>query len=125
MNSPDLVEWARPILQEANFLRLAERLEDLLARLGELGQQISGGDEGLFVKRVKDTRNYLTHRDRHKDTVLEGSDRYWHGQAVLWILRALLLQELGLSVDQIAGILKENTSFQWFEESIRQSPADE
>jgi hypothetical protein len=125
MNSPDLVEWARPILQEANFLRLAERLEDLLARLGELGQQISGGDEGLFVKRVKDTRNYLTHRDRHKDTVLEGSDRYWHGQAVLWILRALLLQDLGLSVDQIASILKENTSFQWFEESIRQSPADE
>jgi hypothetical protein len=39
MNSPDLVEWARPILQEANFLRLAERLEDLLARLGHLANR--------------------------------------------------------------------------------------
>jgi hypothetical protein len=125
LNSPDLAGWARPILQEANFLRLAERLDDLLARLGQLGHRISGGDEDLFVKRVKDTRNYLTHRDRKKDTVLEGSDRYWHGQAVLWILRTLLLQELGLSVAQIAGILGENIRFQWFEESIHKSPVNE
>jgi hypothetical protein len=125
LHEEDLAQWARPILQEGNHLRLAERLHGLVGQLDELGHEISGDDEELFVRRIKDTRNYLTHRDRRRDTVLEGAERYWHGQAVLWVLRALLLQELGFSGDETARTLRDTPRFQSFTRSIRNQSEDD
>jgi hypothetical protein len=114
-----LQDWARPILQQANFLRLGERIEGLISPLGNLGIEIAGGDSGRFVRRIVDTRNFLTHQDERKPNVLEVPDRYWHGQALVWLIRAWLLEELGMPGGEVAQSLKRNSRFGEFVEEMR------
>lgn len=115
----DLAGWAESILREANRLRLAERVAGVIGRLGDLGREIVGDDEETFVRRVVQTRNDLTHRDQRGAWVLEEPARYWHGQALDWLLRASLLVDLGFSSEEVGSRIRRNTRYDWFRSQLR------
>jgi hypothetical protein len=111
-------KWAMEILEKSNYLKLRERLEALVNELGELGQQIVGGDVPTFVKRVKVTRDYLTHREVKRSSVLEDFPRYWHTRALLWILRAWILNQLGFSKEETDQRISMNLRFKSFQRNF-------
>ncbi len=115
---PQLVEWARPILREANRPRLSQRLRGMIARLGALGNEIAGRDEDKFVRRVVQTRNYLTHRTEMSPEVLGEPARYWHGQALEWLLRGSLLLDLGFDANDVASRIQRNPRYTWFRSQL-------
>lgn len=92
---PELSDWAGAILGGSNRLHLSDRLSQLVDGLGILKMPLTANDPGTFVRRVVKTRNFLTHRDKEHLQVLDGGDRYWHGQALEWIVRTWLLYEMG------------------------------
>jgi hypothetical protein len=92
LEDEELAAWADEILRKANWLNLRARLVALVQDLEpEIQKSIVGSSTDLFVARVVETRNYLTHRDEKTKNVLEGEALFWHSQALLWILRYQLL----------------------------------
>jgi len=106
------------MLQEANRLRLADRVAGVIDRLGDLGREIVGDDVDGFVRRIVQTRNYLTHRDEKKSAVLDEPARYWHGQALDWLLRASLLLDLGFGDEESASRIRRTSRYQWFRSQL-------
>lgn len=92
----DLREWAGSVLGASNYLHLSDRLSEVVAGLGELKGPLTNNDPERFVRRVVKTRNYLTHRDLQHDEVLDLVGQHWYGQALGWMVRTWLLDELGL-----------------------------
>lgn len=107
-----VASWAREILGGSNWYTLRDRLGQLIDAAGDLGQALVGGQGDSFVGRIVDTRNYLTHRVERRSEVLEGERRYWHWQALAWLVRAHMLLELGYSLEQAASLVRENLVFQ-------------
>jgi hypothetical protein len=115
--------WAKAILTSANQRTLRERLSWLVARTGELREVVTGGEPDQFVARVADTRNHLTHLGNGKNTVLEGEARYWHGQALGWLLRFFLLVKLGFTEQEAIEAIRENQRFIGFSRKLAESVA--
>jgi hypothetical protein len=119
-----LSAWAKPILTSANQRTLRERLSWLVDRAGELRQPVTGGEPDQFVARVADTRNYLTHLGKMKRTVLGDEARYWHGQALGWLLRFFLMAKLGFTDEESIQAIKRNQRFIGFSRNLAESVAD-
>jgi hypothetical protein len=68
----------KSMLKFANEPSLRKRLKELLGQLSDEMRQALADDQGHFIERVVDTRNYLTHLDEYsRGNVLEtGQDFY-------------------------------------------------
>ncbi len=116
---PDLKSWAVPILAESNRFHLTKRLEQLLVAADSMGELISVPDRETFLKRTVKTRNYLTHHGEKHPLVLSGlSDLFWHGEALAWLLRVLLMGQLGFSEEEIAKRVGRTPRFQGFRKGM-------
>lgn len=114
ITDPQVASWAREILVRSNWYTLRDRLGQLIEAVGSLAPELDGGDAGSFVGRIVDTRNYLTHRMERRGEVLDGERRYWHWQALAWLVRAHLLLELGYTLEQATSLVQQNLVFQQF-----------
>ncbi len=123
ITDPRLARWAREILGGSNWYKLRDRLDQLIDALGGLGPELVGGDADQFVGRIVDTRNYLTHRVERRGEVLEGERRYWHWQALAWLVRTHLLLELGYTLEETASLVQQNQVFQQYRAGFAKAEA--
>jgi len=103
---------------------LGDRLGQLFVEAGAFAEKIAGADPELFVRRIIKTRTYLTHRGYRHPLVLDGSARFWHGQALAWVVRALLLGELGFAAEEVASRIERTPRFQAFQAGMKEEAAD-
>jgi hypothetical protein len=104
-------DWLRQALSYANNKSLKEYLINLIEGAKPLSERLfSNPDE--FSKWVRDTRNYLTHRDT------EGNNRVASGDtldlmiySLLWLFRIHFLLEVGFDHDQCNKLLKMNSNY--------------
>jgi ApeA N-terminal domain 1 len=60
---------------------------DLRSPNGILNYMPAIPDKETFVRRIVKTRNHLTHLGDDLEHVLTNPARYWHGQALAWLVR--------------------------------------
>lgn len=117
-----LREWAEQSLRDSNWYRLRGRLEQLLAAAGDIGNEIADPDPDLFLRRTVKTRNYLTHHgERHPLVIDRAAVLFWHGEALAWLVRSLLLRDLGFSQDEMAERIRRTPRFQGFKKGLKDS----
>lgn len=123
ITDPQIAHWAREILGGSNWYAFRDRLGQLIDAVGDLGPELVGGNRDSFVGRIVDTRNYLTHRVGRRGEVLDGERRYWHWQALAWLVRAHLLLELGFTLEEAAALVRANLVFQQYRSRFAQAEA--
>jgi len=99
-------QWLKEKLQFSNEPTLAIRLSDLWTEFAQsVGASIPSKD--MFVKKVKDTRNYLTHYNRDlRSKAISGKELEYFTVLLQVLLEYWLLRELGFSEHQAAEQLK-------------------
>ena len=104
-------EWLKGVLAYSNEPRLEQRLNELLERVQAVVSPVID-DTAKFAKKVKNTRNYLTHFDKRLERrAARGSELFWLTRKLSYVLQVCLLLELGLSLDKCATLLHRNQSF--------------
>jgi hypothetical protein len=133
--------WVRQRLLDLGDLTFSERLHRLVARLEGLGEEIAGRateHEGntatgatptkgrdLWVRQVTRTRNGFAHPKRNSP---EDITRYAMEMQVLykslsWALTAILLLDIGVSLDDIAADFRLSSRYNVFrQDAIQQWP---
>lgn len=95
----EVVGWATRILQGRNDRSLPQMIEALAAACGQAGGNLLAAAPG-FARQAAALRAGVAHG---------GSDRpdplvaYWHGQALLWLMRIVLLAEAGVPVERTSA----------------------
>ena len=93
--SPEYKDWLQGKLNFANEISLAERLREILSTYTEIFGPFSGQED--FIKKIKDTRNYLTHYDlKSKHKAASGTELYHLSQCLKFLIEMCLFRELGL-----------------------------
>ena len=103
---PDRREWLEARLKYDNELSLRQRLKRLIVPF----RQWFGNSRNreMFVGRVVDTRNYLTHYDQSlADSAADGQELYELCEKLDALIQLNLLKEIGLSEDAIRSIVQD------------------
>lgn len=103
--------WLQEQLAYGNEPRLRDRLTDLIT-LTEPVMLPLVGDAHTFARSVTNTRNYLTHYDqRLKDKHASGEELYRLTQKLSVLVRACLLNDLGVTPTQAATMFQRNEEY--------------
>jgi hypothetical protein len=119
-NTPqEYQEWLGKKLDFSNQPSLHERLSEMIESVKEVIEPLVG-DIDLFIKKVKDTRNYFTHYDKsNKKKAMQGSNLFWLIQSLSFLLQALLLAELGFSSGEIKGFISSKSMFNLVRDNLK------
>lgn len=105
----DRKEWLTSRLTHGNEISLASRLKAIVNDFGEAVGNPK--DITKLVRRIVDTRNYLTHFDEAlKALAARGKDMWVLCQKMEALLQLHLLQKIGFSKDEIKSILSGTSS---------------
>lgn len=104
-------KWLKQRLEYGNEPTLQMRLSDLLdATQPVMSSLITKRSQ--FVRKVVDTRNYLTHYDDRLRSRVAGRDElHYVTQALSFMVEACLLGELGLAPEQCAELFRRNRRY--------------
>jgi hypothetical protein len=104
-------DWLKEQLAYGNEPRLADRLIELVTTVDEsIGPLVR--DPEVFVREVKDTRNYNTHYDERLKNKAATGERMVELIDILGVLmEACLLRELGFSPDQRATVFNDQQHY--------------
>jgi hypothetical protein len=103
-------EWARRVLSNANQLSLRVRVQEIVDQAVRAGMPLGPDDPTVFAKEVSDARN----RPSHGGSLLEGGNLdhlYRVFQGLDWMLKGILLSQLGISTVTVANRLNHNSEF--------------
>jgi ApeA-like protein/HEPN superfamily Apea-like protein len=104
-------EFVRTRLSYANEPSFHDRLLDLVRRAGDAVDRLIP-DAGAFVRKVKNTRNYLTHGDeRLKRKTASDEELYYLSNKLGFVLLVNYLQWLDFGPDEIAAMVQRNRRF--------------
>jgi hypothetical protein len=98
-------EWARPLLLGKNSLSLRERLSEIVVKATAAGFPFEVTDSHSYVTAISNLRNVSAHGDLATDDI---ENRYWKIEGLLWMLRAILLREIGLDQLTVRKLLLNN-----------------
>jgi hypothetical protein len=111
--SPELVPWLTEKLAFAYEPTLKERLTELFRDSGELGFDSVFEDVETLVKKIRDSRNYLTHYDaRLQNKVMEPSEMVKVTEQIAEYLLFLILRDIGIDVEKLRTLVKN--AKQWY-----------
>lgn len=103
----DLAAALKGRLRYGNEVSLRSRIRDSLKKIGSEGGALVANDAGVFVRRVTDTRNYLTHYDPSlKSRAATGVDLYWLTRRLERLMMLLLFRDMGIPTKRAAAALK-------------------
>jgi hypothetical protein len=98
-----------------NELPLRQRLEQMYDASVEIIEPL-GINRDEFVRRVKNTRHYLTHLDPRgrEKAVLAAEGQYRLARILDYMLKAFLMNELGIAWSALAGLFNRNSAYVFF-----------
>ncbi len=74
--------------------------------------EVPGGFNGQFLRKLVDTRNYYTHfSEELSERTLDGEGMYWATRRVIQLLTLLFLQRIGLAAVDIKPLLERHREF--------------
>jgi hypothetical protein len=88
------VAWAEKVLRSRNDKPLTQRVEDVVRSAGACGDAVLEAAP-TFPSTVVGERTGVSHPG--VGTSLDAADRYWHGEVLTWIVRAVLLAAAGVN----------------------------
>lgn len=88
----DTVAWAVRVMQGRNDKPLRDLTEELISSAGEMGRQLLAAMPGL-PGLLASARTSVSHPGARGPGTIT---RYWLGEALTWVLRVVLLAELGV-----------------------------
>ena len=98
-------------LKYGNEHSLRRRLKDLFEKYKEVEDDFIE-DKDIFVNRVADTRNYLTHYDKNlMEKAVDGEQLYYVTQQLKIVIVICLLSELGFNFKEIKNLLAKNRRY--------------
>jgi len=106
---PGLRAWADQVLTNANGLPLRTRLAELVEHSREAGCPHLPEDAGDFCKALANYRNLVSHGTRASAGI---SEIYWQARGLTWVLRAIMLGQIGLRPEQVRQQFLLNTEYQ-------------
>lgn len=100
-------EWLTKRLCYSNELTLRDRLKLIFDEFTDVLQPVL--NKKLFLNKVINTRNYLTHYDQSlKEKALHGFDLHEINEKLLLILQLCLLSQMGFNKTVIKSLVNEN-----------------
>jgi len=107
-------EWLKEKLAFSNEIALASRLRELLTDHESL-LEISTEEVEHIVKRMKQLRNYFTHYEGQLGGEFgTGHEFYIYATLIRWVLVCCLLEEAGLTRDEVHTIVAANEEYLYF-----------
>jgi hypothetical protein len=116
----DTAGWAIRILQARNDKPLRQLIEELIAATGDMGSQLLAALSDL-PQRAADVRVGVSHPRDGRPATLE---RYWIGEALIWVVRVHLLAQLGVAMTDLSARVTAKPIFERIVQELR-SLADE
>ncbi len=97
-------EWIEEKIEYSNEPNLRKRLNMLFKELNFI-IDISSKKRKKLVNDIVETRNYYTHFDESKkDKIMDSDKIFYVGNLLIFILRVLIMKELGINEDVIIDI---------------------
>lgn len=112
-------DWLKEELRYGNELTLKRRLEVLLERFPDVLENypIEGKK---FIRRIVDTRNYLTHYDKQlKPRIANDDEKIILNKRMMILLEACLLYELGFSEEKIKILIQRRKESEALYQNIK------
>jgi ApeA N-terminal domain 1 len=100
-------DWATHVLQGRNDKPLRELIEGLVARTGTMGTQLTRIAPHL-AEEAATARARVSHPGAGGPGILR---RYWIGEALVWVVRAHILAQLGIPMNDLSRRATQMTSF--------------
>lgn len=104
----DVTGWAMRVLQSRNDKPLRQLMDELISSAGDMGGELLAAVPDL-ARLLADARTGVSHPGTEGPGALE---RYWLGEALIWVLRVRLLAELGVPVSQLSARVTAKSAFQ-------------
>jgi len=100
-------------LKYGNEYSLRKRLKDLFEKYKEVVDHFIENKD-IFINRVVDTRNYLTHYDKNlREKAVDGEQLYYVTQQLKIVIVICLLSELGFNFKEIKNLLAKNRRYRY------------
>lgn len=113
--SPEIVDWLSMALSKNTEPPVARhRILELVTHMGEVGDVLAGGKKERFASAVIQTRNLIVHPQSTPGAhaLLDAEGRFWHSEALLWLLRGLIFTSLGLTVQKVMAGFERSGRYQ-------------
>lgn len=118
-------EWLNEKLVHANEPSLQNRLNDLVEKYKGVIEPFINEDQSKFTKKVKNTRNYLTHYNKSlKKKTAEGDELFRLTQILSFLLEACLLHELGCTPERCAELINRSNEYKYTVKFVREANFD-
>lgn len=104
----DTIRWAASIIQGRNDKPLHTLMKELILSTGEMGDQLIAALPDL-PNRAAAGRTNVSHPAAAGPGVLE---RHWIGEALVWVIRAHLLGQLGININDLSANVVAKAAFQ-------------
>jgi hypothetical protein len=103
-------KWLQEKLAFSHELTLIDRIREVF---GDIRYAASGYADDKLAKKIRDTRNFLTHYDKRLEHLAaRDSQLYWLSKVVTWLLQVCLLRDLGLTDKDVARCVGRTRHFQ-------------
>ncbi|TDW76414.1 hypothetical protein EV653_1565 [Kribbella pratensis] len=116
--SQEISDWARRVLQAANYKPLWLRIDELVKSTGAVGDAILDAAP-TFARAAANARTGVAHGGSSSSERPDSVARYWHGVVLSWVLRACLLLQLGVPLAEVVERVLQKAPFQHAVEQIR------
>lgn len=101
--------WVSELMQYSNEPRLRKRLGELFKETNYVFN-ISSKNRKSMINKIVNTRNYYTHFDKKKEhDIMSLKELFYISIYMKFVLRALIMKELGISNELIADRLNEDS----------------
>jgi ApeA N-terminal domain 1 len=117
----DTVGWAIRILQGRNDKPLRQLIEELITATGDMGSQLLTALSDL-PQRAADARVGVSHPRDGRAATLE---RYWMGEALIWVVRVHLLAQLGVAMTDLSARVTAKPMFERIVQELRSLASEE
>lgn len=102
--------WAKAVLSSSNSLSLRNRLCELVEHARKAGCPFLPVDTVAFCRELVDYRNAVSHC---KHANAEAVDIYWQASGLAWVLRAVILGQIGVTSQEVHDQLCVDRQWQY------------
>ena len=120
-HAPDLRDWVINAVQPFNRIPLWRRIVHIAEALPALNSDLFGNHLRTFAKAVEDARHGHAHALESSRSIESGEWLYVSADALVWILRACVMVDLGIGVDSTQDRIRQHERFRWTARRLREA----